>query len=348
MLDPGHTGCIPSRYQSGKRHRQARKIDANREKGVDQWYQVGMVRRASRKGAAMDTERRLERYRDADRWPTGEALAAMLENQLGAFVAVRNALPALERAVRAAATRLGDAGRLVYVGAGASGRIAVQDGVELWPTFAWPLERLVYLVAGGRHALVESAEGAEDDAAAGAAEAEALGLGPADVMLAVAASGGTAYTRAAQAAARRGGALTVAFANNPEGALLAEAELPVLLRTGPEFLAGSTRMTAGTAQKIALNLFSTQLMSELGRVYRGLMVNVVPSNQKLVERSRRIVAALTGAAPEAAAAAWEEAGRDIRLAVLMLDGLDRATAAARLAAAHGDLRRARDRFLSHA
>jgi N-acetylmuramic acid 6-phosphate etherase len=293
----------------------------------------------------MDTEGRLERFRDADRWPTGEALAAMLENQLGALVAVRNALPALERAVRAAAARLGEAGRLVYVGAGASGRIAVQDGVELWPTFGWPQGRLAYLLAGGPGALVESAEGAEDDAAAGKAETDALGLGRADVMLAVAASGGTAYTRAAQAAARRASALTIAFANNPEGALLAEAELPVLLHTGPEFLAGSTRMTAGTAQKIALNLFSTQLMSELGRVYRGLMVNVVPSNAKLVQRSQRIVQALTGAAPEAAAAAWEEAGRDIRLAVLLLDGVDRATAVARLAEARGDLRRARDPFL---
>jgi N-acetylmuramic acid 6-phosphate etherase len=293
----------------------------------------------------MDTEGRLERFRDADRWPTGEALAAMLENQLGALVAVRNALPALERAVRAAAARLGEAGRLVYVGAGASGRIAVQDGVELWPTFGWPQGRLAYLLAGGPGALVESAEGAEDDAAAGKAETDALGLGRADVMLAVAASGGTAYTRAAQAAARRASALTIAFANNPEGALLAEAELPVLLHTGPEFLAGSTRMTAGTAQKIALNLFSTQLMSELGRVYRGLMVNVVPSNAKLVQRSQRIVQALTGAAPEAAAAAWVEAGRDIRLAVLLLDGVDRATAVARLAEARGDLRRARDPFL---
>ena len=114
-----------------------------------------------------------------------------------------------------------------------------------------------------------------------------------------------------------------------------------LLHTGAEFLAGSTRMTAGTAQKIALNLLSTQLMIELGRVYLGFMVNVVPSNAKLEARSRRIVQAIAGCDPDAAAAAWEQAGRDIRLAVLLLDGLDHATAAARLAAARGDLRRAR-------
>ena len=115
----------------------------------------------------MDTEGRLQRYRDADCWPTDEGLAAMLDHQQSAFVAVRNALPALSRAVQAAAARLHETGRLIYVGAGASGRLAVQDGVELYPTFGWPDERLVYLLAGGEAALVRSLEGAEDDAAAG-------------------------------------------------------------------------------------------------------------------------------------------------------------------------------------
>ncbi len=290
----------------------------------------------------MSTEQSLHRYRDADTWPTEEGLAAMLENQLGALTAVRAALPALAAAVSAAAGRLGADGRLVYVGAGASARLAVQDGVELHPTFGWPHERVAYLIAGGEGALVRSVEGAEDDAAAGQAEAVALRLGPADVVVSVAASGSTRYTRAVQAAARAAGALTVALANNPGAPLLAEAEHPVLLETGPEFLAGSTRMTAGTAQKIALNLFSTRLMTELGRVYRGLMVHVVASNAKLVDRAHRIVAALTGADPAAAARAYDAAGGDIPLAVLLLDGLDRAAAQARLAAAGGNLRVARD------
>jgi N-acetylmuramic acid 6-phosphate etherase len=133
----------------------------------------------------------------------------------------------------------------------------------------------------------------------------------------------------------------VALAKNPMAPLLAEAEIPILLHTGAEFLAGSTRMTAGTAQKIALNMLSTQLMIELGRVYQGLMVNVVPSNTKLVARSQRIVQAITGCDAGAAAAAWERAGQDIKLAVLLIDGLDHPTAAARLAEARGDLRRAR-------
>ena len=289
----------------------------------------------------MDTEGRLQRYRDADCWPTDEGLAAMLDHQQSAFVAVRNALPALSRAVQAAAARLHETGRLIYVGAGASGRLAVQDGVELYPTFGWPDERLVYLLAGGEAALVRSLEGAEDDAAAGRSEMEALAPGRADVVVAVTASGTTAFTRAALSAAAAAGALTIAMASNPAAPLLAEGEIPVLLHTGPEFLAGSTRMAAGTAQKIALNLFSTRLMTELGRVYEGLMVNVVPANAKLVDRSQRIIQVITGCEREAAAAAWKCADQDIKLAVLLLDGLDAHEASARLKEARGDLRRAR-------
>ena len=289
----------------------------------------------------MDTEGRLQRYRDADCWPTDEGLAAMLDHQQSAFVAVRNALPALSRAVQAAAARLHETGRLIYVGAGASGRLAVQDGVELYPTFGWPDERLVYLLAGGEAALVRSLEGAEDDAAAGRSEMEALAPGRADVVVAVTASGTTAFTRAALSAAAAAGALTIAMASNPAAPLLAEGEIAVLLHTGPEFLAGSTRMAAGTAQKIALNLFSTRLMTELGRVYEGLMVNVVPANAKLVDRSQRIIQVITGCEREAAAAAWKRADQDIKLAVLLLDGLDAHEASARLKEARGDLRRAR-------
>jgi N-acetylmuramic acid 6-phosphate etherase len=170
-----------------------------------------------------------------------------------------------------------------------------------------------------------------------------LALAPqqADVVLSVAASGTTAFTGAAQSAARAAGALTVAIANNPTAPLLAQAECPILLHTGPEFLAGSTRMTAGTAQKMALNLFSTQLMMELGRVYQGLMVNVVPANAKLVGRSHRIVQAITGCDLATAAAAWERASQDIKLAVLLVDGLEEPDARTRLAEAGADLRRAR-------
>ncbi len=289
----------------------------------------------------MNTEHSLQRYHDAELWPAEEALAAMLDSQAEAIAAVRAAIPALALAVRAAAARLGTDGRLVYAGAGASGRLAVQDGVELHPTFGWPHARLAYLVAGGDAALTRSVEGAEDDASGGQAAAAALRLGSTDVVLAVAASGRTPFTVAVQQAARDAGALTVALASNPGTPLLLGADHPLALPTGPEFLAGSTRLAAGTAQKIALNLFSTRLMTELGRVYHGLMVHVVASNDKLVQRAQGIVAALTGADVEAAAHAYEVADRDIPLAVLMLDGHSRTVAQARLDAAGGILRRAR-------
>lgn len=291
----------------------------------------------------MDTERRLERYRAADRWPTEEALAAMLDNQMGAFAAVRQALPALATAVQAAVARLrNDSGRLVYVGAGASGRLAVQDGVELYPTFDWPHERLIYVIAGGEAALIQSREGAEDDAEAGAGAISEHAIGPNDVVLGIAASGTTAFTRAAIRAARERGALTIGMANNASAPLLAETEHALLLATGPEFLAGSTRMTAGTAQKLALNLFSTQTMTELGRVYDGLMVNVVASNAKLVERGRRMVKAITGCDDATASEAHEAAGHDVKLAVLLVDGMPLEAARRCLARAKGDLRLARD------
>jgi len=289
----------------------------------------------------MDTEDRLERYRDADVWPAERSLAAMLESQAGALAAVRSALPALARAAEAAAARLERGGRLVYAGAGASGRLAVQDSVELHPTFGWPRARLAYLIAGGEAALVRSIEGAEDDAAAAVAAVEALALGDADVLVAVAASGRTAFTCAAQRRARATGALTIGLASNPGTPLLAEAEIPVLLETGAEFLAGSTRMTAGTAQKIALNLLSTQIMMALGRVYQGFMVDVVPTNAKLVARAKGIVQALTGGTPAEAEALWAQAGGDLKLAVLLGDGLDLDQAKARLEAVGGHLRHAR-------
>lgn len=287
------------------------------------------------------TEGAQVRFRDADAWPDEEALAGMLDAQTAALSSVRAAIPALAAAVTEAARRLAGAeGRLIYAGAGASARLAVQDGVELYPTFGWPHERLAFLIAGGEAALVQSVEGAEDDWEAGVREAGALRPGVGDVFVCVAASGGTRFTRGVVAAARGAGAMTVGMANNRGAPLLGEAAFPVLLESGAEFLAGSTRMGAGTAQKAALNLFSTRLMTALGRVYQGRMVCVVPSNDKLVERAKRMVAVLSGASAAAAGAAWAAMG-DIRLAVLVLDGADAAEARARLAAAGGSLRRAR-------
>jgi N-acetylmuramic acid 6-phosphate etherase len=290
----------------------------------------------------MDTERTIHHYRDAGAWPAEQALTAMLDNQLNAFAAVRLALPSIAIAATGAAERLRERGRLIYCGAGASGRLAIQDGVELHPTFGWPAGRLVYLIAGGRPALTSSVEGAEDDADAGAREAAAINPCHNDVLVAVAASGTTRYTRAVQKIVGAAGALTVALANNCGAPLLAAADHPVLLDTGPEFLAGSTRMTAGTAQKIALNLFSTRLMTELGRVYQGHMVDMVPGSAKLVARAKGMVAAIAGVPAARAASILAEAGGNVKVAVLMLDGLKRAEAEARLTAVDGRLDRARN------
>ena len=219
----------------------------------------------------MTTETVDPRYADLDRWPTALAVEAMLEGQMAAIAALKDQSGAIAAAADAAAARLREGGRLVYVGAGTSGRVAVQDGVELTPTYSWPDERLVFLLAGGMDALAHSAEGAEDDDAAARAEIAAADIGQNDVVIGVAASGRTPYAVAAIDAARAAGALTIGLANNPGTPLLAGAEHPILADTGSEIVAGSTRMKAGTAQKVALNLLSTAIMLRLGRVYRGLM-----------------------------------------------------------------------------
>lgn len=284
------------------------------------------------------TEQMSPRFTDLDAWPLADQLAALLEGQFAAVAAVRPALPVIEAAVREAAQRLGNSGRLVFVGAGTSGRIAVQDGAELPPTFGWPRERLLLLMAGGPEALMKSVEGAEDSREAGIRAIEAAGLQINDVVIGVAASGTTPFTLAALEAADRRGALVIALSANRGTPLLAIARHKILLETGPEPIAGSTRLKAGTAQKIALNLFSTALMVELGRVYRGLMVEMAASNEKLKSRAERMVARLAGVQVAAARSALQAGGGDIKLAVLIASGLDLDEANARLRACGGRLR----------
>ncbi len=196
----------------------------------------------------VNTESASPRYKDLDTWKPGEILEALLERQLAAVAAVRAVRGEIEAAALAAARRLLRGGRLAYAGAGTSGRLAVQDGTELPPTYGWPRERLLYLLAGGEKALLASVEGAEDDEEAGRRAAAALGAE--DVLVGVAASGRTPYTVAAIREARSRGALTVAIANNPGAPLLHAAEHTICLDTGPEVVAGSTRMdgTEGGAQ----------------------------------------------------------------------------------------------------
>lgn len=287
----------------------------------------------------MSTEAADPRFADLDAWPTARAVEAMWKGQMEALAAVEQALPRITAAAEAAALRLGSAGRLIYAGAGTSGRIAVQDGAELGPTFGWPGERLVFAMAGGETALIRSVEDAEDDAADGAARISAASVGQGDVLIGVSASGSTPFTLAAITEARKRGALTIGLACNPATPLLSAAECPVLLDTGSEVLAGSTRMKAGTAQKTALNLISTSVMIRLGRVYKGLMVDMQLSNAKLRKRAQKMVASLAGCGEVKAADALAESGGQIKAAVLVAQGRS-VDEACRLLAAHGgNLRR---------
>lgn len=286
------------------------------------------------------TESQDPRFVDIDCWPALAAINAMLDGQIAALAAIQDAVADIAAAAEAAAVRLALGGRLVYAGAGTSGRIAVQDGVELGPTFGWPQARLVYLLAGGIEALSRSIEGAEDDAPAAMAALHDAGIGGGDVVIGVAASGRTPFTLAVIEAARGAGALTIAIANNPGAPMLVSAEHSLLAATGAEIIAGSTRMKAGTAQKAILNMLSTTIMLKLGHVHAGLMVDMQISNDKLLARAQAMVAALAACSPEMAARALEQTGRNIKAAVLVAMGDTPAGAAQRLAVHDGRLRAA--------
>src|SRR3954470_7800634 len=198
----------------------------------------------------MNTERPSPRYSNLDLWEPADILDAMIEGQLAAVAAVRAVRPAIEQAAIATEALLKEGGRLIYAGAGTSGRLAVQDGAELMPTFSWPQDRLVLFMAGGRGARLRAVEGAEDEASLARSLLRRHVIDRNDVLIAVAASGTTAFTLACLREAKARGALTIAIANNPGTPLLAESDHPILLDTGAEPIAGSTRLKAGTAQKV--------------------------------------------------------------------------------------------------
>lgn len=286
----------------------------------------------------MTTEDISPRYLDFDLWNNIEALKALYEGQLAAVAAVGPVLPAIAAAVDDAVPRLGRGGRLVYVGAGTSGRIGAQDGAELAPTFNWPHAQLVIAMAGGERAFVRAIEGAEDSPAAGAARMEEIAVGPDDVVLALSASGNTPFTVGAVRAAKARGAMTVGIANNPGSELLELSDHPILVETGEEPVAGSTRLKAGTAQKVVLNLFSTLAMMRLGKVYRGLMVHMRPTNDKLRRRSIQMVVTITGCDEDVATAAVVESEGDLKVATLIACGLKGSAAHALLQKHEGNLR----------
>lgn len=248
-------------------------------------------------------------------WTLEARARALLRSQAAALAALEAAVPDLTRALEGIAGRLARGGRLVYVGAGTSGRLALNDAVELEPTFGF--DRALVLLAGD--ASRRASEEAEDDVDEALRALDAAGIGADDAVVGVAASGRTPYTLAAVREARRRGAFTVGIANNEGAPLLAEAEVGVLLASGPEVIAGSTRMAAGTAQKAVLNTISTALMPEVGGVYRNLMVGMTPVNRKLHRRAVGIVVAVCGCGEDDAEAVLLASGGDIRTAIVMLE-----------------------------
>ncbi len=276
--------------------------------------------------------------RGLDELATGALVALLAREQASVVDAVVRASPAIARAVDAVAARLRAGGTLHYVGAGTSGRLAMLDAAECPPTFGTPPSFVRAHVAGGARALVEAVEGAEDDAHAGAAVVHAH-VRAADAVVGISASGGAPYVVAALDEARRMGALTVGLTSVAGSRLARAAEFEIVTDTGPEPLAGSTRLKAGTAQKLVLNAISTAVMVRLGRVYDNVMVDLVATNAKLHARAERLVATLAAVDVERARALLAAGDGSVKVAVVMeRRGVDALGARALLDASGGFLR----------
>ncbi|MFF0852181.1 N-acetylmuramic acid 6-phosphate etherase [Streptomyces sp. NPDC014940] len=278
---------------------------------------------------------------EIDRLPTLDIARLMNGEDAGVPAAVAARLPQIAAAIDAVAERMARGGRLVYAGAGTAGRLGVLDASECPPTFNTEPGQVAGLIAGGPEAMVTSVEGAEDSAELAREDLDALKIGPEDTVVGISASGRTPYAVGAVEHARALGALTIGLSCNEHSALAAAAEHGIEVVVGPELLTGSTRLKAGTAQKLVLNMLSTITMIRLGKTYGNLMVDVRASNAKLRARSRRIVSLATGAPDEEVERALTEAGGEVKNAILIvLADVDGPTAARRLADSAGHLRAA--------
>ncbi|MEU4535978.1 N-acetylmuramic acid 6-phosphate etherase [Streptosporangium sp. NPDC023825] len=286
--------------------------------------------------STLSTEQSDPRYSRIDRLPTDQVARLMNAADTAVPAAVGEAIPEISAAVDAVVARMKSGGRLFYVGAGTSGRLAVLDASECPPTFGTDPELVQGVIAGGTPALTRSVEGAEDDHAGGAAALGERGVGALDAVVGVSASGRAPFVLGALAEASRRGALTVGLSCNAATPLSAAALHPIEVIVGPEVVTGSTRLKAGTAQKLVLNMISTIAMVKLGRTYGNTMIEVSAMNSKLADRAARMVSDITGAALSAARSALEAAGWHVKVAVLMIEhGLD-AGGARVLLERHGD------------
>jgi N-acetylmuramic acid 6-phosphate etherase len=276
---------------------------------------------------------------DLDQRSAVEIVDVLLAAEAEVPAVLRSAREAIAAAAARVETALGSGGRLIYLGAGTPGRLAALDAAECPPTFGIESDRVVAILAGGAAAAGRSVEGAEDDPNTAAESLAEIGAGAGDVIVGISASGRTPYVLAGLAAGRAAGAETVAIVNNEGAPAREHADVVVELPTGPEVVAGSTRLTAGTAQKVALNAISTAAMVRLGKTYGPWMVDVVASNEKLRRRARRLIREIAGVDDAEAVAALDAAGWRTKTALVsVLAGVDAATARARLDANAGRVR----------
>jgi N-acetylmuramic acid 6-phosphate etherase len=264
------------------------------------------------------TERRNPRTRGIDVKSATGILRAIHREDASVALAVSRAIPAIARAVEAMTRAIQNGGRIFYVGAGTSGRLAVLDAAELPPTYGTPPKMVQAIIAGGRRALTHAVEGAEDDRAQGARDLNARKLSSKDAVVGIAASGGTPYVLGALEFAKRVGAVTIGVTSNPNTLITKLAHISIVTPTGPEVITGSTRMKAGTAQKLVLNMLSTATMIRLGRVYDNWMIGVALTNQKLKARGLRILMEASGTGVAESTRALRQSGHNLAAALIML------------------------------
>ena len=287
------------------------------------------------------SEERNPRTMGIDLMSTPEIVATINAEDRLVPEAVGKTLPQVAQAVDAIVAAFGKGGRLVYIGAGTSGRLGVLDASECPPTFGVPPTMVVGVIAGGLGALVSAVEGAEDNAEGGAADLRAIDLTNRDVVVGIAVSGRTPYVIGALNYAKSLGAVTVGLTCNPDSAIAGMADISIAPLVGAEVVTGSTRLKSGTAQKLVLNMLSTASMIRIGKTYQNLMVDVRTSNEKLLARAVRIVMQATDCPEQVAEAALQRTGNDVKLAILtILTGLEIEAARAAMTKADGFLRRA--------
>jgi N-acetylmuramic acid 6-phosphate etherase len=297
--------------------------------------------RVSKRKELRDTEQRNPASRKLDRMTAREIVELMSREDRKVAVAVAREIPAIARAVDAIVAAIQKGGRLIYVGAGSSGRMGVLDAAECPPTFGISPKQVRALIAGGRRAITQAVEGAEDSEQNGERDLRAEKLKRNDAVVGIAASGTTPYVLGAMKYAHRRGAMTIAVTSNLRMPLGRMAKIVIAPEVGPEVLTGSTRLKAGTSQKMVLNMLSTAVMARLGHVYENLMIDMVLTNEKVAHRALRILSEASGKSVSAAYHALRAAGHDMRLALVMLkSGLNAQEASRQIARAKGNLRAA--------